>query len=162
MIDITRVKARIKPEEGYRNVPYKCTAGHWTIGWGWNMDANPLPDDIRIYLKANGMIAPSHAERLLTISIGKAIDGCKGLWPDFEKFPLNAQEALIDVVFNMGSAKIKKAFPRFCVAVDDQQWESAANELKYADGKSVLSKWYRDVKETRAEAIVGLLREATT
>jgi len=172
MIDINRTKARIKPEEGYSNVPYKCTAGHWTIGWGWNMDANPLPEDIRIYLNYNGFIAPSHAERLLTISIEHAIEECKGLWQDFESFPLNAQEALIDVVFNMGAGKIKNKFPSFCTAVDDQQWERAANELKYTDGqkKTKLSAYWTqlhgdpdgtdDKKTERPEEIYRLLMEA--
>lgn len=160
MIDIDRIKARIKPEEGYSSMPYKCTSGHWTIGWGWNLDANPLPKDVQTYLDANHIIAPAHAERLLTLSIAKAIEGCKHLWPEFESFPLNCQEALVDVVFNMGAGKIKSEFPRFTKAVDDQQWEIAANELKYADGKERLSKWYLDVHARRADAVIGLLWEA--
>ena len=87
--------------------------GHFTIGWGWNMDANPLPPDIREYLDRNGFIAPSHAERLLDICIDKAIEGCQSLWPDFDEFPLQAQEALIDVVYNMGAGKIKKSCSAF-------------------------------------------------
>jgi len=160
MVDLQRIKARIKPEEGYSSMPYKCTAGHMTIGWGWNMDANPLPKDVQSYLDGNGLIAPSHAERLLTISIGRAIEGCKHLWPNFESFPLNAQEALIDVVFNMGAGKIEQKFPRFTAEIMAQNWQRGADELKYADGKERLSKWYQDVKPRRADAIIDLLRGA--
>ena len=141
-------------------MPYKCTAGHMTIGWGWNLDTNPLPPDIKTYFDANHLIAPSHAERLLTISICNAIDGCKRIWAGFNDFPMNVQEALVDLIFNMGQKKVAGSFPRFCDAVMRKNWILAANELKYADGKSKLSKWYTDVKEKRAESIIGLFLEA--
>jgi ADP-heptose:LPS heptosyltransferase len=67
---------------------------------------------------------------------------------------------LIDVVFNMGATKIEQKFPRFTAAILAKNWQKGADELKYADGKERLSKWYRDVKPRRADAIVELLREA--
>ena len=86
MIDLARVKSRLKQHEGYSSIPYRCTGKHMTIGWGYNMDAHTLPADIKTYLNANGLIAPSHAERLLNITVHEALDGCRYIWPEFDEF----------------------------------------------------------------------------
>ncbi len=31
--------ARLQAEEGFRSVPYQDTTGHWTVGFGTNLDA---------------------------------------------------------------------------------------------------------------------------
>ena len=33
----------VKTNEGFRSMPYKCPAGKWTIGYGFNMDAHGIP-----------------------------------------------------------------------------------------------------------------------
>ena len=33
---------QLKRHEGFRKHVYKCTAGHDTVGFGYNLDANPL------------------------------------------------------------------------------------------------------------------------
>jgi len=35
----------LKAEEGYRDKPYKCSTGHWTIGYGFNLEAHGIPND---------------------------------------------------------------------------------------------------------------------
>ena len=44
----------IKKHEGERLKPYKCTAGKWTVGVGFNFDDNKLPEDINTYLTKHG------------------------------------------------------------------------------------------------------------
>ena len=31
--------ARLQIEEGFRSMPYQDTTGHWTVGFGTNLDA---------------------------------------------------------------------------------------------------------------------------
>lgn len=37
--------ALLKAEEGYRDKPYKCPTGHWTIGHGFNLEAHGIPNE---------------------------------------------------------------------------------------------------------------------
>lgn len=115
------------------------------------MDAHQLPWDIKTYLMTNGMIAPSHAERLLDIGIKEAVEGCNDIWPLFGDFPMAVQEALIDFVYNLGhwgALKFKKAV----AAIEARDWNTAADEM-------LDSKWRKQVGR-RADDIVGLIRGA--
>ncbi len=127
-------RARTKRHEGWKLVPYRCSMGHWTVGAGWNMDANPLPPDIAAYLKVNGRITDAMGERLLDITLATAEAACKRLFPRFDSLDIVRQDALVDVTLNMGEAKIRKLFPSFVKAVNRQDWQRAADELKYSDG----------------------------
>jgi len=157
-MDLDRIKKRIKDAEGYSNAPYKCPSGFMTIGYGWNMDVNPLPQDIETFLEGGGFITPSHAERLLNISVQRASSGCRGIWAEFDSFPTIIQEALVELVYNMGANGVEQGFPKFCDAVDAQDWARAHDELKHADGekKGRLSKCYTHVKDRRARAILAM------
>ena len=110
----------IEGHEGRRNKPYKDTAEppKTTLGVGWNMDANPLPDDIQEYLNANGEITDEMVDRLFSISLDRATVGCKDLFPDFDNFSDNRKMALIDFTFEMGDRRPWP--PRW-------QWVSAGN-----------------------------------
>lgn len=152
MIDIARVKARLKQHEGYSSIPYRCSGGHRTIGWGYNLDAHTLPADIKIYLDNNGMIAPSHAERLLNITVQESLDGCRFVWPEFDEFPIMVQEALVDFVFNLGTDGAAN-FVKACAAIDAKDWATAAEEMTD-------SKWHAQVGQ-RADEIVEMIRSAS-
>jgi len=151
MIDLTRVKSRIKQHEGYSSCPYRCPAGEKTIGWGYSMDAHSLPSDIKVYLDANGIIAPSHSERLLSMSVEEALAGCRDIWTAFDSYPVTVQEALVDFVYNVGqwgALKFKKAV----AAIEARDWKTAADEMTD-------SLWYKQVGQ-RGRTVVGLIREA--
>jgi lysozyme len=34
---------RLKDEEGWRRTPYEDTTGHWTDGYGFNLETTPMP-----------------------------------------------------------------------------------------------------------------------
>ena len=55
-MNLDRLKAMLRTDEGTRLRRYRCPAGHWTIGYGWNIDANPLPPEIAAYERVNGQI----------------------------------------------------------------------------------------------------------
>jgi lysozyme len=139
----------IKRHEGLRLKPYRCPAGKLTIGVGWNIDANPLPPDIRDHLKKHGAITGEMAERLLTISIGRAAHACRVLYPDFSMFLPKRQDALIDLMFNMGPGTLKR-FVTTNQAINQGRWEDAANGLQ-------ASKWFTQVG-ARGPEIVDMIR----
>ena len=151
-VNIDNVKSLLKRHEGYRNVPYKDTAGKTTVGWGHNMDANPLPHDMQIYLDANGCLLPEHCERLLDADIGVAVDSCKKLYPKFDSLPDDVQDVCIDWMFNVGIGTARK-FIHFNLYINQGDWEAAAMEL-------VNSLWCGQVK-SRCDALVEILKTAS-
>ncbi len=157
--------------EGRKRKPYKDTATppKRTIGVGWNFTDRPLPAPIKAYLDEHGEITEEMIDTLLEISIKEATQDCKDLFPDFDSFTENRQMALIDLIFNMGRFKISHKFPTFCHNINIKDWQGAANELKYADGKTktkLSDYWIQlhgdpdgtdDGKVERPEAIYGML-----
>lgn len=149
-MDIYTLKEMIKTHEGYSNVQYKCPAGHVTIGWGHNCDANPLPEDILIYLRTKGFIAPSHSERLLDMDISIALSACRRLFPEFGSFEENRQIALVDWVFQLGEGTARK-FVKTIAAINARQWEDAAKEM-------IRSEWAKQTPK-RAQEISDMIEE---
>ena len=140
----------ITRHEGRKLKPYKCTAGHWTIGVGWNMDANPLPKDIRDYLKAHGSITNEMVDKLLDISINQAVKDCHKLFPEFESFSPNRKMALTDFVFQLGLSR-SSAFVNTIAAINTGRWEDAVKEMRD-------SNWFKQVPN-RAKEVTELIEE---
>jgi len=140
------LKDHIKLNEGCRLKVYKDTLKIPTIYYGHRVRQG------EVYL---GTL--EDAERYLDNDIAIAQQGCMSLFPTFHEFPTVQQDVLTELVYNMGANKIKQGFPRFCNAVNRRDWIDAADELKFADGHNVLSKWYTQVKERRAEDILERL-----
>lgn len=157
------LKELLKRFEGESLKPYPDTEGFMTIGVGWNMDANPLPDDIMEYLCEEGEITQEMSDRLLKISSKKAemdlddalavpiiFNGEKAYrMPPGSIFP-NRYIALASVMFNIGPTKFRK-FKKMIKAVQEGDWDKAADEL-------LNSKRTKQVGE-RAEIEARMLRE---
>ena len=136
--------------EGWKNKPYRDTKGILTIGVGWNIEANKLPDDIAIYLRNNGQITDDMVSRLLDISIETATNNCRDIFKDFDTFSEARRFALIDWMFNCGIGTILK-FKKALAAINSQDWETVANEMKD-------SAWYREVGN-RAVEVCKMIKE---
>lgn len=139
------IQELLKRHEGIRNKPYKCSAGFNTIGVGFNFDANPLPEDIEIYLKKNGKITDDMIDRLLFKSISAATADCHSLFPEFDNFGEARRMALVDFLFNIGR-KRAMGFRKAIAAINTGRWEDAASEMRK-------STWFNQVKGRAAETI---------
>jgi lysozyme len=149
-MNLDHTKETLKRHEGYRNFPYSCSAGHTTIGWGHNIDANSLPKDMAGYLSAKGTITQGMAERLLDADIKVAVDSCKALYPHFDEASDNRQDALINFVFNVGIVGARK-FKQATKAINEEDWVRAAFEMKDSD-------WFSQVGN-RATEICKVIQE---
>jgi len=76
-----------------RHILYKCSADKWTCGYGRNAEENGFSED--------------EAELMLQNDIEQASKDAKSLFPDFDGFTTNRQNALIDMVFNLGINRFK-------------------------------------------------------
>jgi lysozyme len=145
------LKDRLIWEEGLKHKPYRCPAGKLTVGVGWNMDANPLPKSMQVYLDEHGELTLIMIMELLEKSIDKAEQDARSLFESFNDFSDNRKVAVVDLLFNLGRTSFSK-FINTIAAIRHGNWDAAAAGLKN-------SKWYKQVQPERAEGIVKLITE---
>jgi len=143
---IDRLRSQLKRHEAYRTYPYDdangleysegmTLKGKLTIGVGWNLTDNGLPDDL--------------IEQLLDIGIETAQKDCLHLFRNWHLLPQQIQLVLLNMAFNMGRNRLGK-FKKMIAAVEDESWPRMAEEM-------IDSAWYRQVKDRGVE-LVELVR----
>lgn len=123
---------QLERHEGLSLVAYKCSAGHWTIGYGHNLDANPIPG-----IDKNSSINKDQADRLLrtyAAAIGSALlERFPWMWD----MPSTRFCVFVNMAFNMGVNGLAK-FRNALYAAEDRDYIKAAEEMKD-------SSWYHQV-----------------
>ena len=122
--DLNKMVDELKRDEGKApdNIGYICPGGYWTIGYGHNIQTNPIPERI--------------AETLLVHDIATVLGQCES----FDWFyPLSdiRKRVIVNMVFNIGVTGVSK-FKKMIAAIEAEDWYLAAVEM--AD-----SKWFRQV-----------------
>lgn len=131
----------LKRHEGYRQKPYQCTAGKWTIGYGTNLEAAGYSDQEIRKLDVIGW-SQSEAETKLIWDIRTIVAA-------LEKLPLWAglddarRAVLIDMAYNLGVGGLLK-FKRLLAAVEQRDWSGAVFEM-------LNSKWAKELPTRSAE-----------
>ena len=97
----------IKEAEGFVPKVYKCPAGFNTIGYGYNIDANPLDDQQKELLNKDGTISKENAFVLLLDSIPKYEADAREL-VDFDYLNDVRKALVIDLVYNLGKSGFEK------------------------------------------------------
>ena len=127
----------ISRHEGYRQFPYKCTAGKTTVGWGRNLQ--------------NKGISRKEAMYLLQNDIQEAAIDLDRLFPhQFVRWPESVQNALVDMRFQLGWNGFR-TFQKMIRALYVEDFSLAAHEAldwKYA----------KQDTPGRAEEIAGMIR----
>jgi len=125
---------QLKKHEGFKSKPYKDTEGFLTIGYGWNLDVNGLPEDI--------------CETLLrrkTEEIYKILNK----YDVFKKLDNVRKKVLLDMAYNLGINSLFK-FEKMFNALEEDDYEKAAEEMRD-------SKWAKQVK-TRADRLIKMMK----
>jgi lysozyme len=102
---------------------YKCPAGKWTIGYGYNLEDHGLPEDMAKELLRR-MLASSEIE------LSKNL----GFW---DRLDFTRKAVLVDMIYNMGWPTLSK-FKNMFAALKADNFNKAAEEMKD-------SKWYKQV-----------------
>lgn len=140
--------AQLVRHEGLELTPYRCTEGALTIGYGHNLDANPIPD-----IHAGTRITKERARRILVEDCRKLADKLDRVFSWWRRLNEPRQAVILNMAFNMGvgtySAEKHKGtglsgFPRMLEALREGDYERAADEM-------LDSKWRRDVKNRACE-----------
>jgi GH24 family phage-related lysozyme (muramidase) len=133
--------ARLKREEGEKRLPngnhalYKDSKGISTIGWGYNVEANGLPDDI--------------AEELLGRTVSAAERAAEGV-PGYLAADPVRQSVVVAMCFQMGLGKVLR-FKNFCAHFAAGAYNAAADEM-------LDSNWCRYDSPARANREAAIMR----
>lgn len=157
--------ALLKLHEGFRADVYRCTAGKRTIGYGYNLDANPLglrPDEMANLCKSG--ISEPEALELLTDMISDIEQSIIKHLKWFDKLCPERQAALVDMTYNLGINGVLK-FQQTLMFLERRDYGRAAdNMLKSLWAKQVgqravtLSEIIRTGKlaQTSAKQVIGV------
>jgi len=123
---------QLADHEGFRSKLYKCTAGKWTIGFGFNLEDTGMTIDEATYLLAN-------KARKFKTELFKALP-----WIP-TKLGIARQWVLINMCFNLGLAGLLK-WNNTLALIEKGEYKKAARMMKR-------SKWARQVKSRRADPL---------
>jgi len=113
---------QLKAHEGFSGNVYQCTGGKTTIGYGRNLDDNPLTDNEASYLLNNDV-------NKITDILSKEIP--------WNMINPARQAVLVNMSFNLGISGLYK-FKKMFKAIDAGFYEKAAREM-------LDSKWSKQV-----------------
>mgnify|MGYP000205566161 CR=1 FL=1 len=124
---------RIKSHEGFKTSPYKDTVGKWTVGYGRNLEDNPLTavEIVKLFerTKFNSTV---DAEIFFEDLLIRDIELHRGeLEENLAMFPMcdqDEQTVLIDMAFNLGVPTLLQ-FEGMLHAIDNDDRVQAAVEL---------------------------------
>lgn len=135
-MNLEKLKKQLILHEGWKNKPYKCTAGKKTIGVGRNIDDNGLSDD--------------EIDLLLNNDIGRCILELNVNLPWWSTKPEAAQHVLLDMCFNIGITRLL-GFKKTLLLIYQNKYSDAASEI-------LKSKWATQVGQ-RAINLSKMLNE---
>ena len=133
-----RIYKMLENDEGKTNKLYKCPAGKLTIGIGWNIEDNGIPDDVVYQLLRHG-VKMATADMIDVLGV--------------EYIPQlsDAQfDALVMMSFNLGKTRFA-TFKKMLEAVRKEDYKKAQEEMKD-------SKWAVQVGK-RADRLIKLMGE---
>ena len=129
-----RVFEQLKIDEGVVYEVYLDHLGYPTCGVGHLI----LEDDYEYGKEVGTVISVERAFELFNVDLNTSISECIKLYgDDWEGFPDEVQEILVNMLFNMGRPRLTK-FKKMNAALREGDWKTASVE-----GRDSL--WYRQV-----------------
>ena len=145
----TLARKMLQVHEGLRLESYTDTTGHKTIGYGWNLDAKPLPNGIGKKQGGKVVISAIEAEALLDVSMLDHWNELVGAFPWVNGLNAWRKAVLLDMAFNMGIPTLKT----FKNTLNDV----ALGNFASASERMLKSKWAGQVKR-RADVLSEVMR----
>ena len=123
--------------EGFSAKVYKCPAWFDTIGYGRNIEANPLSKEEKAKL-VNGEVSKEVAKEWLEAELSRCYDSCDKAFAWFRDLDIKRAGAIVDMAYNLGLGTLK-TFKNSLAFMALQEYDKAAENFRK-------SKWYAQVK----------------
>lgn len=130
-----KLRALLLRHEGLRLQPYLDTVGKITIGIGRNL--------------SDRGITRNEAFMMFEYDVNGAEGSVRAIFPNFDSFSEARQNALIDMMFNLGSTRFRR-FINMIEAILAGNWQRAADEMRN-------SVWFTQVP-TRAAELANMVQ----
>lgn len=148
---LTLVTTLLMKHEGLRLTEYRDSTGYRTIGYGWNLDAHPLPEGICFSITAKKITLNTRfdAAKLLDIAIHSHWQDLIAALPwvaainQQTNWNTARQAALLDMAFNMGIPTLL-GFTNTLTLMRLGRYEEASNNM-------LKSKWATQVGSRATE-----------
>ena len=124
----TPLEQLLAADEGLRLMPYRCSAGKLTIGYGTTF---PLSEE--------------EAHLLLRHRLEKVLDQCERSFPWWSKLSPTRQQVVASMGYQMGMGGLM-GFRRMLAAMDRGDYDTAGKEM-------MDSKWARSDSPARAQRL---------
>lgn len=155
-MDLDAIKQHIEAREGRETKVYNDTAGHPTIGVGFNLDRSDAQEKIEAlgldYDKVRDgtqTLTDEQVDTLFDADVNQAVSDARGLVSNFDDIPDDKQTVVTDMVFNMGASTFG-TFTNTIDAIENEDWDRAADEMQDSD-------WFNQVGN-RGTIDVDLMR----
>ena len=122
----------LKQDEGLMAKMRRCPTGHWTIGFGHNLETTPITERAAMVILEDDVQA-------VTLR-------CALFIPSWDELGQVRQAVLVSVAFNVGVTGLQ-GFRRMLLAIHMRQWERAADELLDSDAGRLLPVRYKRLAE---------------
>jgi GH24 family phage-related lysozyme (muramidase) len=131
-----QLRDQLGVDEGNRPHVYTDTAGHPTVGIGFNLDRS----DARTRLAAVGAdydavragtqdLSQDQINQLFSHDVGTAVDTARGYYAGFDQLDPVRQRVLTNMAFNMGPATLGQ-FHQLHTALTNGDWNAAASAMQ--------------------------------
>ena len=140
--DRAKLYVELERDEGRRARAYRDSLGVLTVGIGFNLEANDLPDDV--------------IDRLFDVSIDRAVLDLDALEPRWRDMTPDRQRVLLNMAFNLGRKRLS-GFKRFLAAIGEYLDGDDASALDRAAAEMLDSDWAVQVG-ARAKRLAARMR----
>lgn len=128
MLSNDEIIQRLVLHEGVSLKCYRCTEGYLTIGVGRNLETNPLTkEEKKVCGDYMHGITKNAAFYLLRNDINRVVEECAKAFPFWANLDNERQYALLDMVFQLGVAGVKK-FKKMLAAMGVGNFKEAAEQ----------------------------------
>ena len=162
MRDNTQILTMLKVHEGLRLKPYLCKANKVTIGYGCNVQDTENAQMLKFYnfmskediiacmdRQEDFSITEELAEKILKVQLEQTQREASKLIPHYNELSINRQDALTDMLFNLGATRFLK-FKKMLKALDNRYYDRVAHEMHH-------SLWFKQVG-SRADRLVLMVQ----
>lgn len=130
LVDLEKLEADLRRDEGLRLEMYRCTGGARTIGYGHNLDSHPLDDGEMLSLGEAKRMTKEFAEYLLRKDVDRVLNEINHFAPWVWTLSERRQRAIANMVFNLGITRFLE-FDKTIGLLKAGQFRLASEHLRH-------------------------------